>query len=134
MGRKLSGKNRGFTLIEVMIAMLVVGLAVSALLVRMAGYVDSTAYLRDKSIAQWVALNQLTLERLANQKSNRLVDSEKTGSESMAGREWFWRLTPVETGAEGFVQLEVTVFRDAAREDPVATIIGYIDSYHRLEL
>ncbi len=56
---------RGFTLIEVLVALLVLALAMSALQLRMSQHLDSAAYLRDKTIAEWVALDQLELLRIA---------------------------------------------------------------------
>ena len=121
----------GFTLIEVMVAILVVGIAVSALLVQMTGYTNNAGYLRDKAIAQWVALNQLELERIANRHTNILPDREKSGSAEMANREWFWQVVPIKTGADGFIQLQVSVFLEEDDKDPILTIDGYVDRFHQ---
>ena len=57
-------KNRGFTLIEVMVALMVIAIALPALLGALYRQVDGSAYLRAKSIAQWVASNKLTENRI----------------------------------------------------------------------
>lgn len=124
--------EQGFTLVEVMAALFVVALAISGLLLQMMTYGDNTAYLRDKAIAHWVALNQLELERLANRHSNRLLNDEKSGVEQMAEREWYWRIKPKKTAATGFLQLEVSVFQDQQEKNPVVSISGHIDQFHRL--
>ena len=61
-------RARGFTLIEVMVALAVVAIALPALLISLYQQVDSTAYLRDKSIAHMVAANKLVELRVLAQR------------------------------------------------------------------
>ncbi|MFT5692890.1 MAG: general secretion pathway protein I [Oceanicoccus sp.] len=126
----VGGRESGFTLVEVMVALLIVAVAISALLFQMMSNIDNTAYLRDKTIAHWVALNQLELVYLENQNSNQLIDRERRGSEEMVGRDWFWRIKPVQSLADGFVQLQVSVRLDDTEESAIVTVMGLIDSYH----
>lgn len=130
---KKSNNSAGFTLVEVMVALLVVAMSISALLSSMMGNVDNTAYLRDKTIAHWVAVNQLELERIRNKNTNALLKAETSGSEEMAGREWFWRIKPVLNKGdwEGFAQLTITV-SDGPDEEPLVTLVGIIDRFHKL--
>ena len=120
----------GFTLVEVMVALLVVAFAVSSLLFQMMSTIDNTAYLRDQTIAHWVALNQLEMVYLENQHSNQLIDSERSGKAEMAGREWFWSITPQQTANERFVQLQVAVRADENDESYIITVTGMIDNFH----
>lgn len=129
-GPVLFRRDCGFTLVEVMVALLIVSVAISALLFQMMSNIDNTAYLRDKTIAHWVALNQLELVYLENQKTNQLIDRERSGREDMAGREWFWRIKPVQSLADGFVQLKVSVRASEDDESAIVTVLGLIDSYH----
>lgn len=126
-----SKKTSGFTLVEVMVAMLIVAVAISSLLFQMTSTIDNTAYLRDQTIAQWVALNQLELVYLENQQTNTLLEKERSGSEIMAGREWYWRIKPIQTAADGFLQLEVSVRAAANDETSVVTVTGMIDQFHK---
>lgn len=133
MNQKSSKFGAGFTLVEVMVALLVVALSVSALLSNMMGNVDNTAYLRDKTIAHWVALNQLELMRITNKNTNTLLTDEITGSEQMAGREWFWRIKPVliKGDWEGFAQLTVSI-SDSRDGQALVTLVGITDAYHKI--
>ncbi len=128
----LQTASRGFTLVEVMVALVIVATAISALLVQIMGNVDNTAYLRDKTIAHWVALNQLELAYLENQHTNKFIDRERSGSEEMAGREWYWQIKPKKTAAEGFLQLEVSVRADENDESSLVVVMGLIDQFHAL--
>lgn len=129
---RVSGANKqqGFTLIEVLVALAVVALALTALLVLMGRQLDGSAYLRDKQIAQWVALNQLTLARLANQASNSLPEAGWSGQEKQAGRDWFYQVKPQTTAAEGVIKLEVSVSSEE-NADPLITVSGWLDRFHR---
>lgn len=131
-GRSLRSDRRGFTLVEVLVAVAIVALAVTAVLVSMMRQVDGTIYLRDKMIAHWVAENQLELALLRNAASNEVPQDTQSGSVEMAGSTWYWRAEPKRTGAQGFVQLEISV---AASEDknvsPLASLTAVLDMAHK---
>ncbi len=124
-------KTNGFTLIEVMVALFVLTIALSALLLQTNRIVSNTSYLRDKAFAQWVASNELTLERMANRYNQRMLNDSKSGSTMMGGREWFWTITPQATTAVGFTQLVITVSIDPEAKQPLLTFVGLIDRFHR---
>ena len=62
---------KGFTLLEVMVALVIIGLALPALLGRMSTMASTVSSTRDMTIAHWVAENKiqelLLIERLQNQ-------------------------------------------------------------------
>ena len=125
-------KSRGFTLVEVMVALMIVAVAVSSLLFQMMSTINNTAYLREQTVAHWVALNQLELVYLENRKTNRLITSERSGIEEMAGKEWFWNIKPVKTDNDNFVQLVVSVYADENdQESSVVSVTGLIDRFHK---
>lgn len=120
----------GFTLVEVMVALMIVAVAVSALLFQIMHNLDHAAYLRDKTLAHWVALNQLEYARIANQQSNQLPQREQSGEVAMASRQWQWRSVPKKTAAEGFIQLQIVVADSRDPDHPLATVTGLLDSFH----
>ncbi|MEE4277066.1 MAG: type II secretion system minor pseudopilin GspI [Halieaceae bacterium] len=102
-------RSRGFTLIEVMVALAIVAIAVPALLFTLDQQLDGTAYLRDRSLAQIVASNRLSELRLALRNSQRRLQGTLSGSETLAGREWYWRMTTTATEVPRFSRVEIRV-------------------------
>lgn len=100
----------GFTLLEVLVAVLLLGLALTAL-VRLAGLeARATAQLRESTFAQWVAANALAETRLAEPFP---PPGRREGEATMAGRRWRWRLDVQPTDEPSIHRLEVQV-TDAA--------------------
>ncbi len=58
-------RARGFTLIEVMVALMIVALAMGALLETLSVSAGNISALRDKTVAEWIALNKIADVRLA---------------------------------------------------------------------
>jgi general secretion pathway protein I len=124
---------RGFTLVEVLVAVAIVALAVTGILTAMMRQVDGTAYLREKLFANYVALNRMELALLANASTNQLPSDKDSGEEEMAGRTWYWRTVPTKTAQPGTVQLEIAVSAEEGKDAPaLATLTVILDTYHRL--
>jgi prepilin-type N-terminal cleavage/methylation domain-containing protein len=62
-------RSSGFTLVEVLVALVVVALGLAALMVAVQGAARTSGYLRDKTLAQWIALNRITEVRLTANKN-----------------------------------------------------------------
>ena len=58
--------QRGFTLIEVMVALTVAALALVAVMASISQMVDASIAMRDRTYASWVAQNKIAELRLAN--------------------------------------------------------------------
>lgn len=99
---------RGFTLIEVLIALLVVALGIGSLLTTLASSADNVGHLRDKSFAEWVALNRISEVRLA---IARPGPGTSTGETEYAGVKWRWRQVVADQGMAGMLRIDVSVAR-----------------------
>ena len=112
--------QKGFTLIEIMVALMVMAIALAAVMTTMGGAIRNAAGLQERTFAHWVAMNQMAKIQLAGNK----IPSTKSGSEEMAGHEWYWTITLEKTGDDiglfKFVDLRVKVNEDD--ENPLITL------------
>ena len=108
------GRQAGFTLLEVMIALLVTALALAAVVGAAGRAASDTGHLRDRTEAAWVAQNVITDLRLAPEWP---APGTQRGQTLMLGRRWFWqvRITPV--ADPDLRRAEVLVTRDAQAAD-----------------
>ncbi len=79
---------RGFTLVEVLVALVIVAAGASAVLASLNSAATSTVYLRDKTFAQWIAGNRMAETRLA---STVPRNGTTDGDLDYAGQRWQWR-------------------------------------------
>ena len=99
-------RSRGFTLIEVLVALAIVAIGMAALMSALTSSASTTVFLRDKTLAEWVALNQIESMRLALQRPQK---GEKDGDAEMAGRKWKWHQEVMETEVKGIMRIDVSV-------------------------
>ena len=124
----MTGSCRGFTLVEVMVALAIVALALPALLVALSRQVDATGYLRDKSIAQMVASNKLTELRIVSRARQSVLQGRESGSSEMADREWYWWMDSQPTEVPEFYRVEIDVaLEEDGAEQPLYTLVAFLN-------
>ena len=122
MMRLHSKQCRGFTLIEVMVAMVIAVLALGGVLAAISQMVDSGIAMRERTYASWIAQNKITEMRLANV----IPDvSESNGEVEFADLEWAWTATVSETGVENLFRVDVDV-AFAGSDDNIRSVTGFI--------
>lgn len=114
------GDLRGFTLIEVLVALVIVALGVAAVMTSLVSSADGTTRLRERSFAEWVAANRILETRLAKE-FPALGSSE--GKASMGGRDFQWRQRVERTAIDGVVAIVVEVRAEGA-PDWLVTLRG----------
>ena len=114
-------RNRGFTLLEVLVALTIIALSLGALISTSGSQASNAAYLKQKTIAHWVALNEITKLQVENQ---WLAKGDTRGTTTMAGFDWYWTRTVIETEDKNTQQLEYRMYTDESRENQVTRLIG----------
>jgi general secretion pathway protein I len=99
-------RARGFTLIEVLVALAIVTFGMAALLASLTSSADTASYLRDKSFAEWIGLNRIAELRVANRRASL---GKTTGTVEYAGRDWQWQQEVLELQVEGLRRVDVSV-------------------------
>ena len=89
--------SSGFTLLEVLIALTIISLSLGALISTSGSQANSAGYLKQKSIAHWIAMNEITQLQIEQAFPGK---GDTKGSTEMAGAEWYWTRTVKETEDE----------------------------------
>ncbi len=117
-----SKKSDGFTLIEVMVALTIIAISLGALLSTSGAQASSAGYLKLKTLAHWVAVNELTQVRIAKEFPSV---GDKKGSTEMAGKDWYWTRTTKKTEDKNARQITFTVYEDKDRKKNLTALTGY---------
>jgi general secretion pathway protein I len=112
----------GFTLIEVMVALTIIAISLGALLNTSGTQANSATYLKQKTLAHWVALNELTQIRI----SGSFPDiGDKKDSTSMANHEWHWIRTTKKTADNNTREITFKIFADEEYKQSLTTLRGH---------
>ena len=116
---------RGFTLVEVLVALVVVALGLTALMVAVNGTARTSGLLRDKTLAQWIALNRLSEVRLNVVKFGQNTD---TGELNFASRKWHYDTRYFDTSIASMKRVVVRVYLGDAKTkgNPIAQAVGFL--------
>jgi general secretion pathway protein I len=105
----------GFTLIEVLVALVIVAVGMSALMGALTSSAKTVVYMQDKTFAEWVALNQITLVRIQLQAGQTPATGKTNGDiTDFANRDWHWAQEVVASQVPGIMRIDVKVRPKAA--------------------
>ncbi|HSZ08000.1 MAG TPA: type II secretion system minor pseudopilin GspI [Steroidobacteraceae bacterium] len=122
---KPAPRSGGFTLVEVLVALVIVALGLTALMVAVNGTARTSGFLRDKTLAQWIALNRLTEVRLNMVKFGQNTD---TGELDFGNRKWHYDTRYFDTSIASMKRVTVRVYLGDAKTkgNPVAQAVGFL--------
>jgi len=115
----------GFTLLEVLIAMVIFGTTVAFLLRNINDQQRVHADIAIKTVAHWVALNKMAQNR---------IDAEwppigvTRGDSEMRNQTWYWLQTVSKTSEPQLRQIEIEVRLLQSDELPATRFIGFMAS------
>jgi general secretion pathway protein I len=116
--------SRGFTLIEVVVALAIVAIGMLAVFKTIGDTVNNVSSLRDRSFATWIADNHIAQLRLSGEMPS--VD-ETRGELDYAKQRWHWVARVSQTPVDGLRRIDVSVRRDSDPEgSSLANLAGFV--------
>jgi general secretion pathway protein I len=116
----------GFTLIEVLAALVIVALGMLGVIEAVTQQARNGTYLREKTLAHWIAMNVVTEQRL---KAAPPPVTESSDDVEFAGQRWHWTMRVSQTQVQSLRRMDVTVRPAESKDDVVlATVIGFYGS------
>lgn len=122
---------RGFTLLEVLVALVVLAVALVALTRTASRETETFDTLRQRSLAGWVAANTLTDLRL---QPGLPATGRSDGSTRLAGRQWSWRMDVKATPSAGIRRLHVAVYAPGIDPDQGIAPVWVMDGFDSNQL
>lgn len=121
---RATNKQRAFTLIEVLVALAVIGLGMAAVIRSTGAGASNAVYLREKTLAHWVALNKLTETQVLKEWAEL---GSTSGTYEMSDHDWRWEVKVSETDEPAVHRVDVKVYATARSKETLAEIVGYTE-------
>ncbi len=116
--------TRGFTLIEVLVALAILAITLSALLKASGSYARNASYLKEKTLAQWIAQNKAAeyqLQKAFPRTGNR------EGDVNFALQEWRWRVKVSNTDDNRLRRMDIDIILDGGDfKNPIASLVAFV--------
>jgi len=114
--------DHGFTLLEVLVALTVLAIALASIIKIAANQSLNAEHLRDKTLAHWVAMNQIAELQLTGEWP---APGKKEGTEEMGIHEWYWQRIVSDTPDTRVRRIQLDVFRDQDDQSPVTRLTSF---------
>ncbi|HET7371439.1 MAG TPA: type II secretion system minor pseudopilin GspI [Gammaproteobacteria bacterium] len=116
-------RQSGFTLMEVLIALAILGIGMLAVISTTGTSTRTALDLKQRTFAHWVAMNEAARLRA----SPAWPDTgHQNGTEDMAGQTWRWTADISKTVDPDLRRADITVALDDAPDTEVASLIVFI--------
>lgn len=117
------GGERGFTLLEVLVAMAILSIGLIAVFSGMSQSLSATTRLRDKTMATWIATDRITELQVTGEypdAGNRRDEIE------MANTQWVYEMKISNFPEVEMRRIDITVSLAESPDDVLGTVIGFI--------
>ena len=122
--------SRGFTLIEILVAVSIIAIALGALIKASGSHSHNAGYLKQKTLAHYVAMNEIALLHTQHEWPD-IGKTEK--SSEMANHEWYWTREVVKVidlvtqkPSDDIREVRLTVYLDEDRQKTLSRLIAYV--------
>ncbi len=122
MNAPCTSNRAGFTLLEVLVALVVVAIAVAALARAGSQALDGQYQAEQRTLAMWVADHVLAEMRLDPPGSS----GRRQGTQSMGDRDWYWEALIQPAPGDAMLRVDVAVYSQASRDAPILTQTGFL--------
>jgi general secretion pathway protein I len=114
---------RGFTLLEVMVALAVIAIGLGAVITEASRNINNAALLEDKTLGHWVAANKIAEMQVTKEWPST---GEQKDDVEMAGRDWYLTVIITEALGDRLRRIDVEVRTDSGSEKPVVSVASYL--------
>ena len=116
-------QQQGFNLIEIMFALLLLGLVITVSVETSSGDIASYNRMKDTTLARWVAFNQLAV--VQTRKGFPAIGKTE-GKLEMGDVPWQWRQEILATPDVDLRKVKVSVFREGQEKQILAVELAYV--------
>ena len=116
-------RDGGFTLIEVLVALVVATLGLLAITLTTITSSRNANALRERTLAHWVAMNVASELRLAGEFPAIGV---RDGDAEFAGTDWRWEADVEGTDVEGLRRVEIRVAYALTPDEPITDLVAFV--------
>jgi general secretion pathway protein I len=116
-------RRRGFTLVEILVALAIVAIALAAGMRALAQATDSASALKARTLALWVAQNRLAAAQIATPWPSL---GSYSGEAEQAGARFLWQATVSTTPNPAFRRIDIIVAEPQSPDYALANLTGFL--------
>lgn len=128
----MNGSQSGFTLLEMLLAVIVIAVVGITVSTAIGGVASQTYTLERRTMAHWVGANEMTRLRLELRVEPRVLpEGRETTRVYMGERDWEVRTSIIATDSPLLRRVEVDVFEllDGERRGPYDHLVAFVGRY-----